>query len=79
MRIMKIIDSTDEQFIGLNVDIDSPIFLNGTPFLPDKSVDFENGVTRLSNSNYSIDLVEVKNGKNHFAQFNSSWHESNIG
>jgi len=79
MRTMKIIDSTDGQYIGFNVDVDSPIFLGDTPFLPDKSVDLENGVTRLSNSNYSIDLVEDKNGKNYFAQFDRRWHESNIG
>jgi hypothetical protein len=69
MKIMKIIDSTDGQFLGMNVDLDGAIVFSGTEFVPDKTMSLPNGALRLSNSNYSIDLVEDQNGKNFFAQF----------
>jgi len=72
MKIMKIIDSTDGQFLGMNVDLDGAIVFSGTEFVPDKTMSLPNGVLRLSNSNYSIDLVEDQNGKNFFAQFSRS-------
>jgi len=68
MNIMKIINTTDGKFIGVNVDLDEPIVLSGSVFNADKTEPLINGVTRVSNSNYSIDLVP-DNGKNYFAQF----------
>ena len=67
--MMKIIDTTDGKFIGLNVDLDDAIELGDFVFVPDKKAQLANGVTRLSNSNYVMDLVEDKDGKNYFAQF----------
>jgi hypothetical protein len=77
MRIMKIIDSTDGQFLGMNIDLEAPIILSGTEFIPDKTQRLSSGALRLSNSNYSINLVEDQHGKNFFAQFSRSGNESN--
>jgi hypothetical protein len=69
---MKIIETTDNQYIGMNVDLDAPIMTIGAEFIPDKVQQLPNGALRLSNSNYSMDLVEDQNGKNFFAQFANS-------
>jgi hypothetical protein len=56
---MKIIETTDGQFVGINLDFDEPIILNGSEFFADEIQFFSNGITRMSNSNYVIDLVKV--------------------
>jgi len=66
---MKIIDTTDGKFIGVNVEIADVIELGEFVFVPDQVKVLPNGVTRLSNSSYVIDLVEDKDGKNYFAQW----------
>lgn len=77
MKIMKIIDSTDGKFIGMNVDMNLPIMFLGAEFVPDKIENIPNGAIRLSNSNYIIDLVEDQNGKNFFAQFTRGRNQLN--
>lgn len=65
----KIIDTTDGKFIGINIEITDSIELGDFVFVHDKVSELPNGVTRLSNSNYVIDVVEDRDGKNYFAQF----------
>lgn len=55
----RIIDTTDGQFIGRVIDLEKPIDLDGYIFVPDEIADLPDGITRLSNSSYVIDVSEI--------------------
>ena len=56
---MKIIDTTDNKYVGHEIDINArPILLGDTEFYPDKVVQIGEGIWRLYNTNYVIDVQE---------------------
>jgi len=58
--LLKIINTTDDQNIGLIIDTAAPIVLaNGSTFIPDRTIQTAPDVWRLFNSNYVIDAKEV--------------------
>lgn len=59
--ILKIIASTDNRFLGLQIDSVFPVML-GPDFLFDPDVGpirIDNTIDRYFNSNYSIDTIQV--------------------
>ena len=56
----QIITTTDGQFVGKVFTEFQQVVLNGAEFEPDKIVPLGDGVYRVSNSNYVIDVKEVE-------------------
>jgi hypothetical protein len=55
----QIIESTDNQFIGLVFDPTQPIVLDEVLFVPDEIQALSETVTRYSNSSYVIEAKEI--------------------
>jgi hypothetical protein len=55
----QIIESTDDQFLGMIFDPEQPIILGGVLFAPDKTQKLSDTITRYSNSNYLIEAKEL--------------------
>lgn len=55
----QIISTTDGRYIGVVLDVDAPINLDGFVFVPDKTTALPDGTYRLSNSNYVIDVKDA--------------------
>lgn len=55
----QIISTTDGCYIGVVLDVDAPINLDGFVFAPDKITALPDGTYRLSNSNYVIDVKDA--------------------
>jgi len=55
----RIIETTDNKFIGTAFNERKPIKLDGNLFVPDNTKVFSNGLIQYSNSNYVI-LTEKK-------------------
>lgn len=52
--ILKVLSSTDGQFLGMKFDDEQPIVFKGFEFKPTKIEAAADGITRFSNSNYVI-------------------------
>lgn len=57
--MMQITDSTDGKYIGLLIDPEQPIMLDGAIFIPTAVVRVSPSEFRFFNSSYVIDVKEV--------------------
>jgi hypothetical protein len=58
--IRRIIETTDNKFIGDTFDCEANCLIDGSPFKPTQTQDLGGGLVRYSNSNYVVLTKEDK-------------------